>query len=119
MKKILFGALILAAITTTSCSININGVNAMSSSNGVSEKYLIKTQKLDASQLKKIIAYSSSSDFSIYGDGDQNAYVEVYVQSQNKKQTKDDLEKLLNQRTDVSIDQNGETLTISSNTKKE
>ncbi|QES89095.1 DUF4097 family beta strand repeat-containing protein [Rhizosphaericola mali] len=118
MKKILLGVLIVAAISTTSCSININGVNAMSTSDGVSEKYLIKTQDLDAAQLKKIIGYSASSDFLIYGDGDQKAYVEVYVQSQNKKQKKEDLEKLLNQRSDVSIVQNGETLTIASNTKK-
>lgn len=117
MKKILFGALILAAITTTSCSININGVNAMSSSNGVSENYLIKTESLDASQIKEFVAKSTSSDFVVYGDGDQKAYVEIYAHSQNKKHKKEDIEKLLKERNDIDIQQNGSILNIESKTK--
>ncbi|PZP45309.1 MAG: hypothetical protein DI598_13440 [Pseudopedobacter saltans] len=117
MKKVFLGVLILAAISTTSCSININGVNAMNSSNGVSENYLIRTENLDASLIQKLEANSTSADFIVYGDGDQKSYVEIYAHSQNKKHTKSDIENLLNERNEVSVQQNGKTLSVIGKTK--
>ena len=70
--------------------------------------YLIRKENI-ADNIRKITGESTSADFKIKGDSNGNAYVEVFAKANNKNLSREETQKILNEKYVLEIQQsNGE-----------